>query len=314
MAGIPQTLQTPPPVSVQTMLYNTYLQIIGGGTSFVGALDNYVDDMLEAWSWRRKLLSSYSGGAFEVRRESDDATDEVVYGSDGELALSQLTGFVGASTGRTSALRGQLNGYDLLQTTNNFQRIVVDSGSVVTVGGKPAARGITNTSDSVDLGGGMQTDTFATYTGTTLSMFIRGQQTDYTGSIYNSYADVFCSMTKDNGAITASGSFGLFRNAGDPSSNVTSVQPGFLPIVSGTTETDYLISVIFDGSNVTLRDGTNTYSAAYSTSFDVNRCLLALSAIGGQVNASAINRIQELAIWTSDQTANESAIRSAILA
>jgi len=92
MAGVPQTLQIPPPVSIQTMLYNTYLQIIGGGNApFVGPLDALVSQgatIARAWSQRR-LLSTYTGPADILRGNGSGSPEATIsYLANGEYDLT----------------------------------------------------------------------------------------------------------------------------------------------------------------------------------------------------------------------------------
>jgi hypothetical protein len=82
MPGTPQTLQVPPPVSVQTILYNTYLQIISGGNTpaFVGPLDTLVSQgatIARAWSQRR-LLSTYTGPADILRGNGSGSPEATI--------------------------------------------------------------------------------------------------------------------------------------------------------------------------------------------------------------------------------------------
>lgn len=93
MPGTPQTLQVPPPVSVQTILYNTYLQIISGGgnTPFVGPLDTLVSQgatIARAWSQRR-LLSTYTGPADILRGNGSGSPEATInYLANGEYDLT----------------------------------------------------------------------------------------------------------------------------------------------------------------------------------------------------------------------------------
>jgi hypothetical protein len=105
MPGTPQTLQVPPPVSVQTILYNTYLQIIGGGnTPFVGPLDALIAQgatFLHASSVRR-LSSSYTGPACRLRGNGASVEADIAFLPDGTLDLAAATA-VAADSGGTLA-------------------------------------------------------------------------------------------------------------------------------------------------------------------------------------------------------------------
>jgi hypothetical protein len=106
MAGVPQTLQIPPPVSIQTMLYNTYLQIIGGGNApFVGPLDALVAQgatlLYAASSYR--LLSSYAGGASRLQGNGTGSPEaEIGFLANGQLDLAAAAA-IAADSGGTAA-------------------------------------------------------------------------------------------------------------------------------------------------------------------------------------------------------------------
>jgi len=104
MAGVPQTLQIPPPVSIQTMLYNTYLQIIGGGNApFVGPLDALVAQgasIARAWSQQR-LLASYTGSADILRGDgsgSPEATINFLANGEYDLTAAEAARIAGGGT------------------------------------------------------------------------------------------------------------------------------------------------------------------------------------------------------------------------
>jgi hypothetical protein len=92
MAGVPQTLQIPPPVSIQTMLYNTYLQIIGGGNApFVGPLDSYATDLRGAFLPFRGF-ASYTGFGWRVRDTTGGAEQNVSFDAAGNPIAPTVSG------------------------------------------------------------------------------------------------------------------------------------------------------------------------------------------------------------------------------
>jgi hypothetical protein len=106
MAGVPQTLQIPPPVSIQTMLYNTYLQIIGGGNApFVGPLDALVAQgatFLYAGSSQR-LLTSYTGPLCRLQGNGTGSPEaDIGYLANGKIDLSAAAD-IAAQSGGTAA-------------------------------------------------------------------------------------------------------------------------------------------------------------------------------------------------------------------
>jgi hypothetical protein len=122
MAGVPQTLQIPPPVSIQTMLYNTYLQIIGGGNApFVGPLDALVAQgaVLSHASSVRRLRSLYTGPACRLRGNgANNAEADIAFLPDGTLDLAAAAA-VAADSGGTQA--NWVTAYDQFLNTNATQ-------------------------------------------------------------------------------------------------------------------------------------------------------------------------------------------------
>jgi len=110
--------------------------------SLNGVLDDYTG-VSSAWSLRR-LKASYSGSAIRVRRSSDNTEQDIGFNSvTGGLDTSSLTTFVGSNNGFVVKWYDQSgNSKDLTERTNSatYQPKIVDSGSVITEGSKPAIR------------------------------------------------------------------------------------------------------------------------------------------------------------------------------
>lgn len=262
---------------------------------FVGALDDFNPDM--AWSHRRALVSSFTGNLLQARRMSDDTPYDVPVKADGEGDFDSLLSFLGSESAAVTQLSEQMGGHHLLQGTADNQRIIVDAGSLVTVGGKAAAK-------AQATGGKMFSSVLGTsYTGNVASVFMRGAHPAYVGLVYDPYF-----------ALAQSGAGSGASYPGMLMASATDMQITWIGDTTGPIETDYLLSLIWDGTNVTMRDGTNTYSMAASSAFDFNQVVLgAIDGLGNGVPRTD-HAIQELAVWLSDQTANEAAIRSALLA
>lgn len=148
MPGTPQTLQVPPPVSVQTILYNTYLQIISGGgnTPFVGPLDALVSQgatIARAWSQRR-LLSTYTGPADILRGNgsgSPEATISYLPNGEYDLTAAEAARVAG---GGTQAFRKTW--YDQTLNSNATQSTAANQPPFTTsVRAKGAIGGIAST-------------------------------------------------------------------------------------------------------------------------------------------------------------------------
>jgi len=101
----------------------------GGGGGFSGLLDTYTG-AAAAYSLR-KLSSSYTGSAIEVRRASDNATQDIGF-VDGELDTSTLATFCSGTNGFVTTWYDQSgNGNDATQTTASNQPKIYDSVSGV---------------------------------------------------------------------------------------------------------------------------------------------------------------------------------------
>jgi len=283
-----------------------HLESVRSGTAaapFVGALDAFTPTY--AWSHRRALVSSFEGNILQARRTSDSEPYNVARLANGEGNIAGLQSFSGSGTAAVAALTEQMGtGKDFIQPTADVQRIIVDAGSLVTVGGKASSRGLRGPLSPDTPGGGMYTNSFSAYTGTTLSFFLRGAHDAYaTGSWFEGIVDAYLGLGRSSDYAY---DIYLYRSP--------AISAGMSRIGNfGTFNSDYLISIIFDGTNVTFRDGTNTYVASWSTSFIHDRFIFGYAAgITAEGNTSLYNHWQESAVWLSDQTANEAAIRSAL--
>lgn len=274
---------------------------------FVGALDAFTPTY--AWSHRRALVSSFEGNILQARRTSDSEPYNVARLANGEGNIAGLQSFVGSGSATVASLTEQMGtGVNFLQTTGDNQRIIVDAGSLVTVGGKAASRGTRTGSNNV-VGGGMVAAT--TYTGTTMSVFIRGRTDALTGAFIGINAPLFVAGKND----VQSGQGQFITLFGPTDANGVSVVGNDAYMVNAQPyATDYLISIICDGSTLTFKDGTYTYTYALTRAFDINKFLIGCLTESYQDNGAAAVKIQELVIYKSDQTSNESAIRSALMA
>jgi len=106
-------------------------------SSFSGGLLDTYSGAEAAYSLRR-LSSSYTGSAIEVRRASDNSTQNIGFSGE-DLDISNLQSFCSGTDGFVTTWYDQSgNGYDATQTTAANQPQIVSSGSVITQGGKPA--------------------------------------------------------------------------------------------------------------------------------------------------------------------------------
>jgi hypothetical protein len=109
----------------------------------------------------RKLSSVYSGSALQVRRSSDNTTQDIGFTAGGELDTVSLKAFVGSGNGYVSIWYDQSgNGKNLTQATNSRQPMLVASGVINREQSKPFIRfwGVVSTSyNSLNLSTGMTT-------------------------------------------------------------------------------------------------------------------------------------------------------------
>lgn len=109
----------------------------------------------------RKLSSAYGGFALQVRRSSDNATQNIGFTPGGDLDTASLKTFVGGGNGYVTAWYDQSgNGRNLTQATNARQPVLVAGGIINREQNKPFIRfwGVVATSfNSLNLATGMST-------------------------------------------------------------------------------------------------------------------------------------------------------------
>ena len=115
-----------------------------GSTSIVGQpsggsllLDLYGGNIEAAYSVR-KLSSSYAGSAIRVRRDTDNAEQDIGFDSNGDLDTSALTAFVPDNGFVVKWYDQSGNSNDAVQTNSNLQGHIVAGGTIRTHAGKPA--------------------------------------------------------------------------------------------------------------------------------------------------------------------------------
>jgi hypothetical protein len=118
------------------MILSSHGLIASQITQFVGYLDLY-PSAAAAYSLR-KLRSAYTGSAIQVRRASDNTTQNIGFVNN-ELDTSSLTTFCSGTNGFVTTWYDQSgNGYNATQTAAANQPQIVSAGSVITENGKPA--------------------------------------------------------------------------------------------------------------------------------------------------------------------------------
>ncbi len=110
-------------------------RLVVGETVVPLLLDTYTG-AIGAYSLR-KLSNSYTGAAVEVRRSSDNTTQDIGFVGEA-LDITAMETFVGAGNGFVSTWYDQSgNGNDQAQSTNGEQPQIVSSGTTIKQGGLP---------------------------------------------------------------------------------------------------------------------------------------------------------------------------------
>ncbi|WP_052257089.1 arabinofuranosidase catalytic domain-containing protein [Flavobacterium sp. AED] len=87
----------------------------------------------------RKVSTSYVGNAIQVRRSSDNATQDIGFDNNGDLDTSALLAFVSSDNGYVSIWYDQSgNGRDLIKTDYDFQPQIVFAGAFKYIGTRVA--------------------------------------------------------------------------------------------------------------------------------------------------------------------------------
>ncbi len=93
-------------------------------------LDSYSSDLIYAFA-RERLLTSWTGALYRVRRDSDNTEQDITPAADGTDTAS-LTAFVGSASGYVTVWYDQSGaGLDLAQATTTKQPQVVNAGTVL---------------------------------------------------------------------------------------------------------------------------------------------------------------------------------------
>ena len=107
----------------------------------------------------RKLRSAYTGSAIQVRRSSDNTTQDIGFTGANVLDTSALTSFCGSGNGFVTTWYDQSgNGNNATQSTAASQPQIVSSGSVILKNSKPSVN-FDGTNDFFSLSSSISTST-----------------------------------------------------------------------------------------------------------------------------------------------------------
>ena len=271
-----------------------YSNIISVTTLEALLLDTY-SGAAAAYSLR-KLSATYTGSAIRVRRASDNTEQDIGFVSN-ELDTSALTTFCSGTDGFVETWYDQSgNANDATQATAADQPQIVSSGSVILDNGKPA----------LEFDGTRQMETSWNLTILSESIFVVG--------LFRNANSAFTRMIEQTNNTTIYGGQYLPLLSGTSTNFI-----GYFDIeraaISITNDIQYLFTSIQSGTNLTnyLNSTTN---ASSSFNHNVNYNLL---AIGGKTSvktspsAARLNgKIQEIIIYTSDESTNRTNIETNI--
>jgi hypothetical protein len=120
--------------SASNILSSTY------GDLSLPPLDTY-ENSIGAWSVARKLRTAYTGNSIEVRESGGDTLANIGFDANGDLDEAALLAHCGANNGHVRTFYDQsLAGNDAIQYTDSRQPIIVQSGVIHKINGKPAMK------------------------------------------------------------------------------------------------------------------------------------------------------------------------------
>jgi hypothetical protein len=277
--------------------------------SYVGVLDSY-SGAAAAWSIR-KLSAAYSGYAINVRRSSDNATQDIGFDGTGYLDTTALLSFVGAGNGFVTKWYDQSgNRLDRAQASSGAQPLIVNSGSLVTLNGKAA----------VDFTGGTASMT----AGTTSSFnYLHNGTKSFVSLVQNENGAASERFINTGGSSTAQVGF-LLRSAATNGIGCTVANGSSGNSSIGTSQTSitglgsfrqFILGLVLDASNATaanraslyINGSDNQFSNSSTTAPSMSNAAQAMGAPDSSTTYTG--KMQEMIFWNTDQTNNRTGIR-----
>ena len=261
----------------------TQLGLIGSEDfGFVGLLDDYPNS---AAAYSLRLLTiAYKGSAIQVRRSSDNTTQDIGF-VDNELDTTSLASFCSGTDGFVTTWYDQSgNGNNATQSTDANQPQIVSGGSVITENGKATVQFVAANSShffSNSLSGQSRLDTFLVQN-ISNTAFVNFNNGNSGGGTYGFIG------------IQGQTSTSIYSNYGTPNLYKNSIIQ--TPITRGDVYTilnGYSLQSIINSS-------TSTWTA-----FAWN-----VYTIGGGLNTDT--KMQELVFYPSDQSSNRTGIETNI--
>jgi hypothetical protein len=261
----------------------------GGGTPAPSYLLDTYSGAAVAYSLR-KLSSTYNGSAIRVRRSSDNTEMNIGFNSDGSLNTSALLTFVGGGSGYVTTWYDQSgNKKNATRTVASDQPIIVSSGSIVNDSSLPCINFDSYRPLLTPTITYSSAFTIAHVTTQTTVNYLLGSSTGgiiYNGSLYGAGANFGAYDGSNFRAITGGN---LNRNLG---------------------YFNMKTSKLF----VSLNNSSDTDTGSFSTSLTLGGDVL--NGVGGRdVGIDGLyfkGKIQEIILFTSEQSANKSGINTNI--
>ena len=253
-----------------------------GGDGFSYFLDDY-SGASRAYSLR-KLSSTYTGDAIEVRRDSDDTTQNIGF-VDNVLDTGSLLTFVGAGSGYVKTWYNQDGSgtNNAVNTATGFQPVIVSSGSLITDNGKPAIDfGIANDDTLI----------FSNFTPSTIILIARS----YGASGILNYA-----LGSNTGGIGLDGTYNGDGITPDTIFAWDGSTPALATSVSGRTQTIFQLyaDTAVDSGSIYLENSLEANDGGYTP--------IGLTNIGNRGGSSFAlsGSIQEVIMYSTDESSTQ---------
>jgi len=260
------------------------------GAGFTGLLDEY-GGAAAAYSVRR-LSSTYEGELIEVRRSSDNTTQDIGYDSNGDLDTASLLLFVGAGDGFVRTWYDQSsNANNATQTTAASQPRIVINGSLVTENGEAAV-----SFDGINDNFKMTSSTTITNNISSFAVCQIVSETDF-----NFIYDTVGSNKRIRLGLWSTNHY--FSDNGDAALAQSSVLSDGLRHLFFARHTSSNASISVDNESL-----ISSVSASFSSGFTE----LVIGSRDNEVDHWLDGKIQEFIIYPSDQSSNRTAIESNI--
>jgi hypothetical protein len=288
----------------------TQLGLIGSEDfGYLYLLDDY-PNAAAAYSLRL-LTTAYTGSAIEVRRASDNSTQDIGFVNN-ELDVTSLESFCSGTNGFVTTWYDQSgNGYDATQTTASQQPQIVSSGSVITQGGKTAVYTTTLGAKNLNTGlltlpvsGDIDLDFFA----------VMNQQSS--GNSNHLFA-----LNDESGATDRRK---VFCYAVDSASTISVRLYGGATVYDNTTSGQLLFNTNYQGGGGAFDSRINGSSLIVSSfgngglNIQTSSGFQLMSGSSGNnqklsdVNSTSIGYLQEVIFYLSDQSSNRTGIETNI--